>query len=212
MTPEELLHSLNWRYATKEFDAEKTIPNETWDAIEQSLILTPSSFGLQPWKFITVTDQKIKDELMIHSWNQRQVADCSHMVVLCAKAKVGNDDIDVWLDRLVEIRGVERESLDGYAGMMRGFLANMDERDTIAWAKHQVYIALGQLMASAAVLGIDACPMEGILPAEYDRVLGLQDGGYLTTVGCALGYRSAEDKYAEIPKVRYQRDSVIGSI
>lgn len=211
MTPEELLQSLNWRYATKEFDAAIKIPTDTWNAIEQSMVLTPSSFGLQPWKFISITAQQVKDELLLHSWNQRQVADCSHMVVLCAKADVGDADIDTWLERLVDVRNVERDSLDGYAGMMRGFIANMDQRDTLAWAKHQVYIALGQLMTSAAVLGIDACPMEGILPAEYDRVLDLEGSGYVTTVGCAMGYRSTNDKYADLPKVRYSQQQVTGT-
>lgn len=209
MTTDELLQSLSWRYATKEFDAQKKISAETWDAIEQSMVLTPSSFGLQPWKFITVTDSKVKEALLAHSWSQRQVVDCSHMVVLCAKSPVVDSDIDVWLDRLTEVRNVEKDSLDGYAGMMRGFMANMDEAATLSWAKHQVYIALGQLMAAAAVLGIDACPMEGIIPAEYDKVLGLEGSGYVTTVGCAMGYRSADDKYAELPKVRYQADQVI---
>lgn len=209
MTPEELLQSLSWRYATKEFDSAKTIPADTWDAIERSMVLTPSSFGLQPWKFITVTDPAVKAALLPHSWNQRQVVDCSHMVVLCAKADVGNEDIDTWVERVTEVREVERESLDGYAGMMRSFIANMDGRDRLAWARHQVYIALGQLMASAAVLGIDACPMEGILPAEYDQVLELRGSGYRTTVGCAMGYRAATDKYAGLPKVRYPREHVV---
>ncbi|MBK1831446.1 NAD(P)H-dependent oxidoreductase [Verrucomicrobiaceae bacterium R5-34] len=212
MTPQELIQSLNWRYATKEFDAEKKLPSDIWDTIEQSLVLTPSSFGLQPWKFLTVTDAHVRQELLTHSWNQHQVTDCSHMVVLCARSQVGDTEIDAWLDRLVEIRGVDRESLDGYAGMMRGFLGNMDEAQKLAWSKNQVYIALGQLMASAAALSVDACPMEGIIPAEYDRILNLEGSGYCTTVACALGYRSANDKYAEIPKVRFEKASVIDSI
>lgn len=212
MTTNELLQSLSWRYATKEFDTQKKISTKTWDAIEQSMVLTPSSFGLQPWKFITITDPETKEALLPHSWNQRQVVDCSHMVVLCAKSPIGDTDIDTWLDRLTEVREVERDSLEGYAGMMRGFIANMDESALTSWAKHQVYIALGQLMAAAAVLDIDACPLEGIIPAEYDKVLNLEGSGYITTVGCAMGYRSADDKYAQVAKVRYQRDQVIENI
>jgi len=212
MSPESLLQSLNWRYATKEFDASKTIPSETWEAIEQSMVLTPSSFGLQPWKFITITDAKVKAELLPHSWNQKQVVDCSHMLVLCAKADVGNTDIEAWLERLMEVRDVERGSLDVYAGMMHGFLEHMDEAALLAWAKHQVYIALGQLMAAAAVLEIDACPMEGIIPAEYDRILELEGSGYVTTVGCAMGYRAADDKYGELAKVRYPKDQVFTQV
>ena len=212
MTPEQLLQSLSWRYATKQFDTQKSIPSETWDAIEKSMVLTPSSFGLQPWKFITITDPEVKQELLAHSWNQHQVVDCSHMVVLCAKADIGGTDINTWLERMVEVRQIDPSSLEGYAGMMRGFLGNMDAAATLVWAKHQVYIALGQLMATASVLEIDACPMEGILPKEYDRILNLSGTGYVTTVGCAMGYRSTEDKYAELPKVRYDREQVTATL
>lgn len=203
MTPEELTTSLQWRYATKEFDTEKRIPPTLWRALEESMVLTPSSFGLQPWKFITITCQKTKIDLLEHSWHQRQVTDCSHMVVLCARDGMDQQDIEKWLDRLAAVRGVSRESLESYAGMMDGFFSSMDHQETLAWAKNQVYIALGQLMTSAAVLGIDACPMEGIIPAEYDRILDLENSGFCTTVACAMGYRSSDDKYAELPKVRY---------
>lgn len=209
LSPEQLIESLQWRYATKAFDTGKKIPADIWATIEQGMLLTPSSFGLQPWKFIVITDQAIKNSLLAHSWGQPQVTQCSHMVVLCAKDTMGSDDIEAWLHRLVEVRGADRESLNDYAAMMHGFFGSMDETKTLSWAKNQVYIALGQLMTSAAVLGIDACPLEGIVPPEYDRILGLEDTGYTTTVGCAMGYRSSEDKYASLAKVRYTRDQIL---
>ena len=212
MTPEELITSLEWRYATKEFDTGRKISPDTWVALEKSMVLTPSSFGLQPWQFITITCQKTKLQLLEHSWHQHQVTDCSHLVVLCARDALDQEDLDKWLDRLASERDVSRESLDGYAGMMGGFFSAMDRRQKIAWAKNQVYIALGQLMTSAAVLGIDACPMEGIIPAEYDRILELGQSGFTTTVACAMGYRSSGDKYAELPKVRYEAEEMLKTI
>ncbi|MFK7909370.1 MAG: NAD(P)H-dependent oxidoreductase [Akkermansiaceae bacterium] len=212
MTPAALLEQLQWRYATKEFDSAKCIPEDIWKKIEESLVITPSSFGLQPWKFVCISDQPTKESLLENSWHQRQVTDCSHMVVLCAKDHMDPDDINHWLDRLCEVRGVTRDTLEGYAGMMTGFFANMSAEQVSAWAKNQVYIALGQLMTTAAVMGIDACPMEGIVPAEYDRILGLDGSGFSTSVGCAMGYRSDGDKYAELPKVRYSSDRVIENI
>lgn len=208
-TPEQMISRLQWRYATKEFDAEKKIPDDTWKSIEESLVLTPSSFGLQPWKFVVITDQAIKDSLLEHSWQQRQVTDCSHMVVLCAKTTMETADIEAWLECICNVRQVDRDSLEGYAGMMTGFFGSMSGEQISAWAKNQVYIALGQLMTTAAALDIDACPMEGIVPAEYDRILGLEGTGFSTSVGCAMGYRSPEDKYASIPKVRYNADQVL---
>lgn len=212
MTPEELTSSLQWRYATKVFDNDKNISPDTWNNLEESLVLTPSSFGLQPWQFITITCPKTKQDLLEHSWHQRQVTDCSHLVVLCARNGMNEDDIDKWLDQLASMRGVSRESLEGYAGMMSGFFGSMDQERTLAWAKNQVYIALGQLMTSAAVLSIDACPMEGIVPAEYDRILGLANSGFTTTVACAMGYRSSNDKYAELPKVRYSANEILKTV
>lgn len=209
MSPTSLLDSLQWRYATKSFNPDQSIPADTWDAIEQSLVLTPSSFGLQPWKFIVVTDQETKDALLPHSWNQPQVAECSHLVVLCAKNKVTSEDVDAFLDSIANTRQVTKESLEGYAGMMQGFLNRMDDAASLTWAKNQVYIALGQLMTSAAVLGIDACPMEGITPAEYDRILDLEGTDYRTTVVCPMGYRSEGDKYATTPKVRFPREQIV---
>jgi nitroreductase len=212
MNPSELIDSLTWRYATKVFDANKKIPSETWNAIEESLILTPSSFGLQPWKFVIVTDPEVKAQLLPHSWNQQQVVDCSHLVVLAAQAPVTDKELDTFIDRTHELRGGDKADLQFYREMMGGFVAKMDDAQLLNWAKNQVYIALGQLMASAAALRIDACPMEGITPAEYDNILGLEGTGYFTTVACPLGYRSNEDKYATLPKVRYTSDQVIAHI
>ncbi|MGJ8673130.1 NAD(P)H-dependent oxidoreductase [Rubritalea sp.] len=212
MKPSELLDTLQWRYATKAFDPEKKISAETWAAIEASLVLTPSSFGLQPWKFLVITDPDIKAQLLPHSWNQQQVVDCSHLIVLTAQAPVTGSELDAFIDRTHEVRGGEKSDLQFYRDMMGGFVAKMSDEQLLTWAKNQVYIALGQLMASAAVLGIDACPMEGISPAEYDKILGLEGTGYFTTVACPLGYRSVDDKYASLPKVRYNKEQVIQHI
>ncbi len=212
LSPQDLLQQLNWRYATKKFNASQTIPEDIWNTIASSLVLTPSSFGLQPWHFIVVRDPKIKEELLPHSWGQKQVSDCSHFVVLTAKTSMTEAEIDAFLARTVEIRGGEIDQLNPYREMMVGFTKNMDETAQIQWAKLQTYIALGQLMSNAAVLGIDACPMEGIVPAEYDRILGLREKGLTTSVACALGYRCPDDKYATAPKVRFDESEVLTTL
>lgn len=209
ISPQDLLAQLEWRYATKDFDPTATIPADTWDTLEQSLVLTPSSFGLQPWKFLVLTDPEKKAALLEHSWNQRQVVDCSHFVIFAAPSAVGEESVDAWIDCLVSVRGVTAESLDGYRNVMTGFLANLDDAGRLAWAHRQIYIALGQLMTSAALLGVDVCPMEGFAPPEYDRILGLPERGLTASVACALGYRSADDKYATTPKARFPRETVI---
>lgn len=210
--PNDLLAALRFRYATKAFDPARKIPVETWDAIEKSLVLTPSSFGLQPWKFLVVKNPEIREKLKAASWNQPQLIEASHLVVLTARTDLTQADIDSWIARLSEIQGTPIEALAGLSGMISSFSSAMAPAEKQAWNTRQVYIALGQLMTSAAVLGIDSCPLEGISPADYDTILGLPGTGYATAVACALGYRSPEDKYAVAPKARFPDAQVIAHV
>jgi nitroreductase len=210
--PNDLLAALRFRYATKAFDPARKIPAETWDAFEKSLVLTPSSFGLQPWKFLVVENPEIREKLKAASWNQPQLIDASHLVVLTARTDLTQADIDSWIARLSEIQGTPIEALAGLSGMISSFSSAMTPAEKQAWNTRQVYIALGQLMTSAAVLGIDSCPLEGISPADYDTILGLPGTGYATAVACALGYRSPEDKYAVAPKARFPDAQVIAHV
>lgn len=212
MTPiptSQLLDALNWRYATKAFDPAKKIPAETWAALEESLVLTPSSFGLQPWKFLVITDKALRESLVPHAWNQRQIADCSHLVVMLAKKTVGEPDIDKLIHRMVEIRGGTADALAAYKGMMMGSLAQASPEFIVEWAKKQTYIALGQFMGAAAALGIDTCPMEGFVAPKFDEILSLNTTDYTTAVLCPAGYRADGDKYATLPKVRFKAADVI---
>lgn len=212
LAPDQLLAALRWRYAAKQFDASRKIPADVWDALEEALVLTPSSFGLQPWKFLVVRDPAVRARLQPESWNQPQVTDASHFVVLASRTDLTKADIDAWITRMAESQNKLAEDLAPLKGMIAGFAETMSCEARHAWNTRQIYIALGQLMTSAAVLGIDTCPMEGISAAAYDRILGLEGSGYATAVACALGYRSADDKYAAMPKARFERSSVIKSV
>ena len=208
--PESLIAQLRWRYAVKKFDPTKKIPADQWHALEEALVLTPSSWGLQPWKFFVISDQALKDQLVPISWKQRQLADCSHVVVFAIKKDLAAADIDRYLARVTEVQGIPAEKLAGFRQMLiSSFAPPPAEFDVNHWAALQVYIALGNFMTSAAVLGIDTCPMEGIEPAKYDELLGLAQRGYATVVVCVAGYRAADDKYAAVPKVRFRHEDVI---
>ena len=207
---EQLVSQLHWRYATKQFDPQRKISPEDWAALEEALVLSPSSFGLQPWRFIVVTDSATKERLVAASWGQRQPADCSHLVVFTIKKDMNERDLDVYVDRIAEVRGTPRASLAGLHDMMTGSLIKgMDATGRNTWATHQVYIALGTFLTSAALLGIDACPMEGIEPAQYDEILGLTNQGLSTVVAAAAGYRAASDKNAMLKKVRFSKEKVL---
>ena len=126
-SPEQLLGALNWRYATKKFNAAATIPADLWKTLESALVLAPSSFGLQPWKFVVVTDPQVKAQLVPHSWGQSQPADCSHMVVFAVKTGLDPAHVDRFLARQIEVRGGSVEALAGYRGMMLGSLQKATE-------------------------------------------------------------------------------------
>ena len=209
----QLIEQLQWRYAVKKFDNQKKISSKDWKTLEESLVLTPSSYGLQPWKFLVIQDAKVRKLLTPHSWNQTQVEDCSHFVVFAAKTSVDDAYLDFYFDEISRIRGVAKETTAGYRKMIASDLQQGPRSKMIPeWAIRQTYIALGNLMTCAAVLKIDTCPMEGISPPHYDEILGLKNTGYQTAVACAVGYRSAEDKYALAKKVRFDRDKLVQTI
>ena len=206
----QLLAALQWRYATKKFDPAKAIPAETWRALEQALVLAPSSIGLQPWKFIVVTNPDTRKALVTASYRQTQPLECSQFVVFAARRDLDAAHVDRHVARMAEVRGITVESLGKFRAMTLGNLDKAKAAGTLdSWQEHQVYIALGQFMACAALLGVDTCPMEGIEPAKYDELLGLTGTGFATVVACAAGYRLAEDKYAAMPKVRFKSDDVV---
>lgn len=209
----DLLENLHWRYATKKFDSTKTIPAETWAALEESLVLTPSSYGLQPWKFWVITNQELLEQLKPLSWNQGQVADCSHYVVFTIKKNLSLDYIDHFVARTAEVRGITVEAIAGYRNLMASDIIYGPRSLTVnEWATRQVYIALGNFMTSAAMLGVDTCPMEGIEAPKYDKLLGLPEKGYATVVACAAGYRAEDDKHANLAKVRFQPEEMIETL
>lgn len=210
ISPATLVEALHWRYATQKFDAAKKIPDATWQALEEALVLTPSSIGLQPWKFFVVTDSAMKERLKPAAWNQSQVADCSHFLVFTVRKDLGAAHVDRHVERMVEVRGVARETLTKFEQMaVRNLEKARAEGRLDTWQTHQVYIALGSFMTASALLGVDTCPMEGFQPALFDEILGIAGSDYAAVVACAAGYRAADDKYAVTRKVRFKHDDVI---
>lgn len=213
ITTENLLESLHWRYATKKFDPSKTISPEVWAALEETLVLTPSSYGLQPWKFLIVTNPEIKEQLKPLSWNQVQVTNCSHYVVFTIKKNLTAAHVDHFVEQTATVRGISAESIKGYRDIIVSDVINGPRSLNVnEWATRQAYIALGNFMTSAALLGVDTCPMEGIEPTKYDRLLGLPEKGFATVVACAAGYRAEDDKYATLAKVRFSNSEVLEHI
>jgi len=210
---QQLIDQLNWRYATKQFDPNKKISAKDWAAIEEALLLTPSSGGLQPWKFIVVTDPAVRTKLLPASYGQAQITDASHLVVFAGKKDFDEADVDAHVKHIAEIQGIPVETLAPLREMLvGGIVQGLDEGARTALARNQAYIALGNLLTSAAPLGIDACPMEGFDRAQYDEILGLHEEGLATAVIATLGYRLPTDKYANAPKVRFPKEKIFARV
>ncbi len=208
MTPETLVSALNWRYAVKKFDAAGRIPADRWAALEQSLLLSPSSYGLQAWKFLVVEDKALRAKLRPASWGQTQITDADKLVVFLVKKDAGAADVQRFVDRISEVRRVPAEALEGYKQTMLQSVSLPPEK-VEAWLTRQVYIALGNFLTSAAVLGVDACPMEGFDKDKYDEILGLHAKGWKAVVVATAGVRASDDAYAKNAKVRFPLSEVV---
>jgi nitroreductase len=210
-TAENVLTQLQWRYAVKKFDSTRKIPDATWGTIEKAMTLAPSSYGLQPWKFVVLTDAGVKAKLPGISWNQNQGKDCSHYVVLASRMGINPDDVKRYVQRICAVRSVPADHADlkSFEGMMLGTVNTLSREAANEWCARQCYIALGFLLSACAMLGVDACPMEGIEKEKFDDLLGLKKLGFATQVGAAVGYRASDDWLAPMPKVRYESKDVV---
>lgn len=206
----QVLEQLNWRYATKKFDPSKKIPEATWKVLEQSLVLAPSSFGLQPWQFFVVRNPKIRQKLLEPSWGQKPVVDASHLIVFANKKDLDTEYVDRYLQRMAEVQQVSIEKLAGFGNMVKGYLQEPPfPLDVNKWAAKQTYLALGVFLSCAAMLEIDTLPMEGFIPSKYDEILGLDRKGYSAVALCAAGYRADDEQHQHDPKVRFPTEQVV---
>ncbi|MGH7131757.1 MAG: NAD(P)H-dependent oxidoreductase [Phycisphaerales bacterium] len=205
-----ILSQLNWRYATKKFDPTRKIDAATWSKLEQVLVLSPNSYGLQLWKFVVVTDPAVRERLKPASYGQSQVTDASHLVVVCARNEATHHDVQRYINRIAEVRNVPHDSLDEFKNMMLGTVQKPGaETELRNWMDRQTYIAVGFFLEACALLQIDACPMEGISGPQYDEILGLTAEGYHSLCIMTAGYRAADDPFAKFAKVRFPVEHVI---
>ena len=202
------IQNLKWRYATKKFDPTRKISAADLSILKEILQLTPSSYGLQPWKFLIIENTELREELRIHSWGQKQVTDASHLIVLCTYTDMTHEFIDAHIQNTAQIRGVDPATLEGYGNFIKKKMSELSLEQKRIWNSKQAYIALGQLMLACAEMGIDATPMEGFEPEKYNEVLNLETKGLQATLVCPIGYRSEDDPAQFNPKVRRPIDDI----
>lgn len=193
---------LQWRYATKKFDDSKTLSEEKLNILKQAFNLTATSYGLQTIKMVIVKDKTLRAKLVEHSYNQNQVLQASHLLVICIQNNIVDNDVDTYYDNIKTIRQTPDSILKPYREGLISMVSKMTIEERQKWSTNQAYIALGNLMTVCAIEQIDACPMEGFVPSKYDDILELASKDLKSVLLLPVGYRAEDDMFSEFKKVR----------
>lgn len=207
-----ILASMRWRYAVKKFNPKKKLARISLDSLLEVTRLSPSSFGLQPYKILVVENKKLRKQIYEKACDQIKVVEAPYFLVFCTYRKFTPAWVDSFVDLLSKERKLSKEKTDKLRKARREFIKETSPEDLDIWAGHQAFLALGVLLTSAAISKIDACPMGGFKPKELDKVLNLQKYNLRSKVLCTLGYRSPEDRAAKQKKVRWPASMVIMKI
>ena len=208
----QFIKDANWRYATKKFDATKKISSEDLATLKEAIRLTASSYGLQPYKVITVENPDLRAQLQPVSWGQSQIVDASHLLVFANIINFGEKEIDTTINNMATTRNLPLEALQGYGDFMKSKLISLPEDVKNTWTSKQTYLALGNLLNAAAELKIDVTPMEGFEPEKYNEILGLEKLGLNASLVATIGYRHEEDATQHYAKVRKSEEELFVTI
>ena len=205
---ENYIENLHWRYATKKFDKERELSEEDLEKLLESVRLSASSYGLQPYEIFVIKDEKTREKLREAAWNQPQLTDSSLVLVFANFRKIEEAHIDTYLDNIAETRNITRADLKGMEDMLKNTILSFSEEEQRTWAAKQTYIALGNLLSAAADFRIDSCPMEGFDNEKFDEILGLEEKNLTSSVIATVGYRSEEDRVQHLEKVRKNKSEL----
>ena len=197
-----IIDSLNWRYATKKFDSSRKLSLEQVNVLKDAFNLTASSYGLQPIKLVVISNQELKNKLLESSMNQQQVVQCSHLLVICVETEIDEAYIETYFKRVIDIRQTPPDILESFKKSIINEFNDMSNSSILSWSKNQAYLALGNLLTVCSVESIDSCPMEGFSPEKYDDILDLKSKNLKSVLVMPIGYRSKDDKFSSLEKVR----------
>ncbi|PWI28997.1 NAD(P)H-dependent oxidoreductase [Flavobacteriaceae bacterium LYZ1037] len=198
----DIIHQLQWRYATKSFNSTKYLPEEKLSVLCQAFNLTATSYGLQPIKLVVIKDKKLQLKLVEHSMNQLQIAQASHVLVFCIETNIDEEFVLEYFNRVHKLRQTPKNILKPFQDFLISDFENKPLEEIEVWATKQAYLAMGNLLTVCALEGIDSCPMEGFAPEKYDEILGLKQRGLKSVLLLPIGYRDEDDMFADFKKVR----------
>lgn len=198
----DIIKDLEWRYAVKKFDSSKEIKVSKLERIKKAFILTATSYGLQPIKMVVVKNKDLQEQLVEFSYGQMQVAQASHVLILCIEKKIDADYISGYFKKVKEVRGTSDSVLEPFKNALVSEFTKMDSKQIEQWAINQAYLAMGNLLTICAAEQLDACPMEGFIPESYDELLNLGSKGLSSVLVLPIGYRAEDDMFSGLKKVR----------
>ena len=196
------LNSLQWRYATKKFDASKQLSPEQIDILKQCFNLTATSYGLQPLQLVVIKHKELQEQLLPHSFQQQQIVTASHLLVICIEKNIDAEFINRYFKLTKNIRNTPEEILKPFREFLLKDFGAKPQQELEQWAINQAYLALGNLLTVCAEEKIDACPMEGFDAEKYDEILKLKEKNLKSVLILPVGYRAEDDIFANFEKVR----------
>ncbi|MBC7653908.1 MAG: NAD(P)H-dependent oxidoreductase [Oligoflexus sp.] len=205
---QEIITALNWRYATKGFDNSKKLSDSELNLLLDAVQLAPSSYGLQPYQIVVISNQEIKEKLKAAAYGQPQLADASHIFVFAITKNYTTQHVDDYAKNIAVTRTIDVIDIQGFVDTMKGTVNSRSQEELAIWNAKQAYIALGVLLETAAIADFDACPMEGFNNADFDEILGLEEKNLTSVVIAAVGFRSADDDYQHLAKVRKSKEDL----
>lgn len=203
------IDNLNWRYAVKKFDHHKTLSEDQINILKQAFNLTATSYGLQPIKLVVVKNKNLQKELVLHSWNQQQIFQASHLLIICVDTKLDESDVEKYFERVKKIRNTPDEIINSFKNHLKTTIADKTREDLLSWGTNQAYLALGNLLTVCANERIDSCPMEGFIPEKYNEILGLNERNLSATLVLPVGYRAEDDFMTHQKKVRKNVEEIV---
>jgi len=205
-----IIDSLKWRYAVKKFDTNKDLSEIQIETLKEAFNLTATSYGLQPLKLVIIKNKKIQEKLVPFSWNQQQILQASHLLVICVKDNYTTKEVENYFNLVQKIRNTPDEVINPFKKFLTAEIAKKTQEELYVSNKNQAYIALGNLLTVCALQEIDSCPMEGFTPDKYDEILDLTKNNLKSVLVLPVGFRASDDYMKDLTKVRKNiSDSII---
>ena len=205
----DILDHMKWRYAVKKFDSSRILSEGQIERLKEAFNLTATSYGLQPITLVVVKNKELQNRLVQSSYDQLQITQASHVLVICIKTNVDSDYIGRYFEQVKKVRNVSDEILESFKNDLVDNFSKKDVDEIKRWSTNQAYLAMGNLLTVCAVEKIDSCPMEGFEPEAYDEILGLKEKDLTSVLVMPIGYRAEDDMFAGFKKVRKDMDESV---